>query len=68
MEVWVLYFWIVFANGQQAIMENNDRFTTKSSCYLVAQEKAESLQIELWQTTGIPVQIRHRCTRDDTPT
>ena len=68
MEVWVLHFWIVFATGEQALMENNDRFTTKSSCYLVAQEKAESLQIELWQTTGIPVQIRHRCTRDDTPT
>jgi len=68
MEVWILHFWIIFANGEQILGENNDRFTTKSACYLVAHEKAQSLQMELWRTTGIPVQVRHRCALNDTPT
>jgi len=68
MEPWTLFFWVIFANGQQAFGENENKFETKSACYLVAYEKAQAIQMELWKQTGMPVQVRHRCALNDTPT
>ncbi len=68
MEPWTLFFWVIFANGQQSFGENEVKFETKSACYLVAYEKSQALQMEIWQQTGMPVQVRHRCVLNDTPT
>jgi hypothetical protein len=47
------------------IMENNDRFSNKTSCHLVGSEKAEALALQLWRETGVPTQVTHRCVTAD---
>jgi hypothetical protein len=67
MTPWVLYFWAIFANGQSMLFENNDRFKTNAGCYLAGGEKGPWMQMTLWKESGIPVQVRFRCVKEDTP-
>ena len=64
---WVLYFWALFSNGEKMLLENDQRFKTKTACYLAGGEKEPWMQMTLWKESGIYVQVRFRCVKEDTP-
>ena len=68
MTPWIFYFWAVFANGQNMLFENEERFETNAACYLTGGEKGPWMQMTLWKESGIYVQVRFKCVREDTPT
>tara|TARA_R110002012_G_scaffold226704_5_gene398877 strand:- start:169 stop:375 length:207 start_codon:yes stop_codon:yes gene_type:complete len=68
MEIWVLYFWAAFASGEQAIMQNEDTFESSAACHLVGLQKAGELQVMMHELSGIPVQVKFRCSNEGTPT
>ena len=40
-EAWVLYFLIVFINGDSFMLENNQRFETKGECLIEGHAKRQ---------------------------
>jgi len=63
MNSWVLYFLIVFINGDSFILENNERFETKGECLIEGMKKGSSIVENIIVTSGIPATGQFTCRR-----
>ena len=61
MDSWVLYFLIVFVNGDSFMLENNQRFETKRECLVEGMQKGSSIVENIIVMSGIPALGQFTC-------
>ena len=61
MDSWVLYFLIVFINGDSFMLENNQRFETKRECLVEGMQKGSSIVENIIVMSGIPALGQFTC-------
>ncbi len=61
MDSWVLYFFIVFINGDSFVLENNQRFETKDECLIEGMQKGSSIVENIIIMSGIPASGQFTC-------
>ena len=61
MDSWVLYFLIVFINGDSFMLENNQRFETKRECLIEGMQKGSSIVENIILMSGIPASGQFTC-------
>ena len=61
MDSWVLYFLIVFINGDSFVLENNQRFETKDECLIEGMQKGSSVIENIMIMSGIPASGQFTC-------
>jgi len=61
MDSWVLYFFIVFINGDSFVLENNQRFETKDECLIEGMQKGSSIIENIIIMSGIPASGQFTC-------
>ena len=61
MDSWVLYFLIVFINGDSFMLENNQRFETKGECLIEGMQKGSSIVGNIIIMSGIPASGQFTC-------
>ena len=61
MDSWVLYFLIVFINGDSFVLENNQRFETKRECLIEGMQKGSSVVENIMIMSGIPASGQFTC-------
>lgn len=62
-EAWVLYFFIVFINGDSFMLENNQRFETRGECLIEGMQKGSSIVENIILMSGIPASGQFTCNR-----
>jgi len=61
MDGWVLYFLIVFINGDSFMLENNQRFETKRECLIEGMQKGSSIVENIIVMSGITASGQFTC-------
>lgn len=61
MDGWVLYFLIVFINGDSFILENNQRFETKRECLIEGMQKGSSIVENIIVMSGMSASGQFTC-------
>ena len=61
MDSWVLYFLIVFINGDSFMLENNQRFETKRECLIEGMQKGSSIVENIRLMSGVPASGQFTC-------
>ena len=61
MEIWVLHFIIMFANGQAFMVENTERFSSYTACMTEGQNKGSKIVEAVVMLSGTPAGGKYNC-------